>query len=260
SDVPLSAVVSYVKSLCEPLAADKALHFTVHRDPTLPEFFRTDEQRLQQVLRNLLSNALKFTDEGSVTLRIRPALAEEVDGEPLRAAPARVAFEVEDPGIGIPADKLTVIFEAFQQADGTTSRRYGGTGLGLSISRQLTELLGGELTVRSEPGVGSVFTLYLPEIAEAPKAPINTAPAVPADTPAEGPAPLELVRAARSVPQLHSEPARVPPRFHGEKILIVDDDLRNVFALSSLLEAHGLQVVFADNGLAGVRALERHDE
>jgi signal transduction histidine kinase/ActR/RegA family two-component response regulator/HAMP domain-containing protein len=262
SDVPITSVVSYVETLCEPLAADKALHFTVHLDPALPEVLRTDEQRLQQVLRNLLSNALKFTDEGSVTLRIRPASAEEVGSDALRAAPARVAFEVEDTGIGIPADKLSVIFEAFQQADGTTSRRYGGTGLGLSISRQLTELLGGELTVRSEPGVGSVFTLYLPEFAE-PVVPDSAVPPAPADTPV----PLELVPEARSVPPLwpteapdRGEPTRVPPRFHGEKILIVDDDLRNVFALSSLLEAHGLQVVFADNGVAGVRALERHDD
>ncbi|HET9257773.1 MAG TPA: HAMP domain-containing protein [Pseudonocardiaceae bacterium] len=261
SNVAMTAVVSYVKSLCEPLAADKALHFTVRLDPALPEFFRTDEQRLQQVLRNLLSNALKFTDEGRVSLRIRPAPAGEVDSEALRAAPSRVAFEVEDTGIGIPADKLEVIFEAFQQADGTTSRRYGGTGLGLSISRQLTDLLGGELTVRSEPGVGSVFTLYLPELTEVVAVPIAPAPAgATPDTTADALTPLELVPTARSVPPLRSEPAEVPSRFHGEKILIVDDDLRNVFALSSLLEAHGLQVVFADNGVAGVRALERHDE
>jgi CheY-like chemotaxis protein/two-component sensor histidine kinase len=260
SNVPMTAVVSYVKTMCEPLAADKALHFTVHLDPALPEVLHTDEQRLQQVLRNLLSNALKFTDEGSVTLRIRPASAEEVTGEALRAAPGVIGFTVVDTGIGIAEDKLRVIFEAFQQADGTTSRRYGGTGLGLSISRQLTELLGGELTVRSEPGVGSVFTLYLPKIAEA-VVPDSAAPHAPADTLV----PLELVPAARSVPPLHSsldsgEPAQVRPRFHGEKVLIVDDDLRNVFALSSMLEAHGLHVVYADNGVAGVRALERNED
>jgi CheY-like chemotaxis protein len=258
SDVAMAAVVSYVKTLCEPLAAEKALHFTVELDPTLPEILHTDEQRLQQVLRNLTSNAVKFTDEGGVTLRIRPASAEEAEGDALRAAPARVAFEVQDTGIGISADKLSVIFEAFQQADGTTSRRYGGTGLGLSISRQLTQLLGGELAVRSEPGVGSVFTLYLPE---------SAAPSLPAapDTPAQETtlgelvAP-ELVSAARSLPQLRVARDDAPPRFHGEKILIVDDDLRNVFALSSLLEAHGLNVVYADNGVAGVRALERNED
>jgi signal transduction histidine kinase/HAMP domain-containing protein/ActR/RegA family two-component response regulator len=258
SDVAMTAVVKYVRNLCEPLAAEKALHFHVELDPRLPDILRTDEQRLQQVLRNLTSNAVKFTDEGGVTLRIRPAAADEVESEALRSAPARIAFEVEDTGIGIPADKLSVIFEAFQQADGTTSRRYGGTGLGLSISRQLTQLLGGELTVRSEPGVGSVFTLYLPEVAQ-PSTPTLV------DSPAPEAAfdrfsPPELVPTARSLPQLPASRDDTTPRFHGEKILIVDDDLRNVFALSSMLEAHGLHVVFADNGVAGVRALERNDD
>ena len=258
SDVAVTGVVNYVKTLCEPLAAEKALHFTVELDAALPAILHTDEQRLQQVLRNLMSNAVKFTDEGGVALRIRPASAAEVEGDALRAAPTRVAFEVEDTGIGIPADKLSVIFEAFQQADGTTSRRYGGTGLGLSISRQLTQLLGGELTVRSEPGVGSVFTLYLPEVAEPSPAavPEDTAQ----DTLLDKLAPPELVSAARSLPQLHSARDEAPPRFHREKILIVDDDLRNVFALSSMLEAHDLHVVFADNGVAGVRALERNED
>jgi CheY-like chemotaxis protein/two-component sensor histidine kinase len=254
----MSAVVKYVRTLCEPLAAEKALHFVVELDPTLPSILRTDEQRLQQILRNLTSNAVKFTDEGGVTLRIRRAAASEVESEALRAAPARVAFEVEDTGIGIPADKLSVIFEAFQQADGTTSRRYGGTGLGLSISRQLTQLLGGELTVRSEPGVGSVFTLYLPEVAEPamPTVPESSAP----DSVPEITTPPELVAVARSLPHPPDNRDAALPRFHSEKILIVDDDLRNVFALSSMLEAHGLQVVFADNGVAGVRALERNDD
>ncbi len=260
SDVAITAVVNYVKSLCEPLASEKALHFTVELDPALPEILHTDEQRLQQVLRNLMSNAVKFTDEGEVALRIRPVAATEMKGDALRTAPAQVAFEVADTGIGIATDKLSVIFEAFQQADGTTSRRYGGTGLGLSISRQLTQLLGGELTVRSKPGVGSVFTLYLPEVA------VPSAPAVPEgtarDTPLGTLTPPELASAARSLPQLerYSARAETPPRFHGEKILIVDDDLRNVFALSSMLEAHDLHVVFADNGVAGVRALERNED
>ncbi|MGH4010912.1 MAG: HAMP domain-containing protein, partial [Pseudonocardiaceae bacterium] len=263
SDVTMTAVVTYVKTLCEPLAAEKALHFAVELDPALPATLRTDEQRLQQVLRNLMSNALKFTDEGGVRLRIRPASAGEVTGEALQAAPAQVAFDVEDTGIGIAADKLSVIFEAFQQADGTTSRRYGGTGLGLSISRQLTHLLGGELTVRSEPGKGSVFTLYLPEvylpeIIELPQPAVAHGAAQ--DTAGGKLGPPELVSAARSLPQLRLGPDQAPLRFHGEKILIVDDDLRNVFALTSLLEAHGLQVAFADNGVAGVRALERHDD
>jgi signal transduction histidine kinase/ActR/RegA family two-component response regulator len=264
SDVTMTAVVSYVTALCEPLAMEKDLHFTVELDPALPPILHTDEQRLQQVLRNLMSNALKFTDEGGVQLRIRLASAAEVTGDALRAASARVAFEVADTGIGIDADKLSMIFEAFRQADGTTSRRYGGTGLGLSISRQLTELLGGELAVRSEPGKGSVFTLYLPEVYLPGVTEHHRPTAVPGgDALHKGRDKLassDLVSAARSLPQLHSGPDEAPACFHGEKVLIVDDDLRNVFALTSLLEAYGLQVVFADNGVAAVRALERHDD
>jgi PAS domain S-box-containing protein len=132
------------------LAHDKGLEFRVSLDPALPAVIRTDMPRLKQVLKNLLANAFKFTREGSVSLRIAPA------------QPGRIAFAVADTGIGIPADKQQIIFEAFQQADGTTSRQYGGTGLGLSISRELTRLMGGEIRVASEPGKGSTFTLYLP--------------------------------------------------------------------------------------------------
>jgi signal transduction histidine kinase len=132
------------------VAHDKALQFVISVDPALPAAIRTDMPRLKQVLKNLLANAFKFTRQGSVTLEIAPA------------ADQRIAFCVADTGIGIPAEKQKIIFEAFQQADGTTSRQYGGTGLGLSISRELTRLLGGEIRVASEPGKGSAFTLYLP--------------------------------------------------------------------------------------------------
>jgi PAS domain S-box-containing protein len=132
------------------VAQDKGLQFAITVDAALPALLRTDMPRLKQVLKNLLSNAFKFTRQGSVELRIAPA------------APGRIAFSVIDTGIGIPAEKQRIIFEAFQQADGTTSRQYGGTGLGLSISRELTRLLGGEISVESEPGKGSIFTLYLP--------------------------------------------------------------------------------------------------
>ncbi len=136
------------------VAQDKGLRFAISLDPELPALIRTDMARLKQVLKNLLANAFKFTSQGSVELRIAPADA------------GRIAFAVIDTGIGIPPDKQRIIFEAFQQADGTTSRQYGGTGLGLSISRELTRLLGGELRVASEPGRGSTFTLYLPAFGE----------------------------------------------------------------------------------------------
>jgi signal transduction histidine kinase len=132
------------------LAHEKGLQFSIVLDPALPHTLRTDAVRLKQVLKNLLANAFKFTVQGGVTLRMAPDV------------PGRVAFAVSDSGIGIPADKQQLIFEAFQQADGSTSRKYGGTGLGLSISRELTRLLGGELKLASRPGEGSTFTLVLP--------------------------------------------------------------------------------------------------
>ena len=148
----------------EQIASDKNLSLAIDLDPQLPLATITDEKRLQQILKNLLSNAFKFTHEGGVELAIRRArTAAGVPRTPaLNAAAAVVAYSVTDTGIGIPGDKLRVIFEAFQQADGTTSRKYGGTGLGLSISREICRLLGGEITVESTPGKGSRFTLYLP--------------------------------------------------------------------------------------------------
>ncbi|RJQ73755.1 HAMP domain-containing protein [Pseudonocardiaceae bacterium YIM PH 21723] len=259
--VALQEVVDYVEALCSPLTAEKGLDFAVIVDAGVPVSLLTDEQRLQQVLRNLLSNAVKFTHDGSVRLHIGMADADEVQIPALRDVAARIKFSVEDTGIGIPEDKLDVIFEAFQQADGTTSRKYGGTGLGLSISRDLTDLLGGELQVRSTPGKGSEFTLFLP---------ITTGvrQITPPQSPAKA-APLSLESSKPALPaarpdaegQAHSgEPSPGAPRFHGEKVLIVDDDMRNVFALTHVLELHGLSVVYADNGLAGIRALEQYDD
>src|SRR5690348_10573822 len=152
-------------------AENRRFTFEVETAPSLSRGLVTDSKRLQQVLKNLLSNAFKFTEQGSVRLSISeaPEGTRFVD-ERLREAERVLRFAVADTGIGISDDKLKLIFEAFQQADGTTSRRYGGTGLGLSISREIARLLGGEIQVSSEPGVGSTFTLYLPTTAPEPRA------------------------------------------------------------------------------------------
>ncbi|HVE45796.1 MAG TPA: HAMP domain-containing protein [Acidimicrobiales bacterium] len=165
SDVDLEELCSGVEQGFRPVAEEKELEFTLDRLPDVPRLVVTDEQRLHQILRNLLSNAFKFTEQGSVALTIGLAPQDIRFTNPVLAEAERVvAFTVTDTGIGIAPDKLRLVFEAFQQADGTTSRRYGGTGLGLSISREIARLLGGEIRATSTVGEGSVFTLYLPEV------------------------------------------------------------------------------------------------
>ncbi|ROQ95432.1 signal transduction histidine kinase [Streptomyces sp. 2132.2] len=335
--IALVQLVDYVEATFRPLTAEKGLDFSVRVSPELPATLHTDEQRLLQVLRNLLSNAVKFTDTGAVELVIRPAgsdvptaIREQLlEAGSLREADADlIAFSVTDTGIGIAASKMLVIFEAFKQADGTTSRKYGGTGLGLSISREIARLLGGEIHAASEPGRGSTFTLYLPlhpselppqgyapptpgggrgevhrrqgdgarpALPAAPAAPVAAAqpqhaqqvrPALPAAEPAgqgQGGAalfrrrrkPLSDLEPRTAVPGQPNaqgpeddwvnpeEELPVLPRsydFHGEKVLIVDDDVRNVFALTSVLEQHGLAVLYAENGREGIEVLEQHDD
>ena len=222
--VALSDVCQDAERAFRPYAEQKGLSFRVEIDPALPVSIVSDAQRLGQILKNLLSNAFKFTHEGRVTLSLG-----------LSPAPASViSFTVTDTGVGIPEDKLNLIFEAFQQADGTTSRKYGGTGLGLSISRELAHLLGGDLRVESEPREGSRFSLRLPLGADL------DAPTLDGAGEASQPA---LVREA---------PLR------GRKVLVIDDDVRTGFALTAMLEQHGMKVVYAENGHEGIERLSQH--
>src|SRR4029079_5045520 len=163
TDVRLPDVKEFVERSFNAMAEQKSLSFNVDLNGDLPQTMYTDGGRLQQVLKNLLSNAFKFTQEGSVTLTVRRAEKGRRFLNPaLDAAPDVIDFAVADPGIGIAKDKQRLIFEAFQQADGTTSRKYGGTGLGLSISREIARLLGGEIRVERKENQGSTFTLFLP--------------------------------------------------------------------------------------------------
>jgi signal transduction histidine kinase/HAMP domain-containing protein/ActR/RegA family two-component response regulator len=255
--VQLADVCAEVQQAFGVQAEDKGLELRVETAAELPASITTDSQRLHQILRNLLANAIKFTDVGSVTLEVGLAPPRTLHGvSSLVGARSVVTFAVRDTGIGIPGEKLAMIFEAFQQADGTTSRKYGGTGLGLSISKELAGLLGGKIEVSSEPGAGSVFTLLLPD-----ECPVTTpaASGVPprrvAEAPPEGAERGEPILRAASPSTVH--PA---PDLSGTTVLIVDDDVRNVFALTSALEMHGLEVLYADNGLDGIALLTEHPE
>jgi signal transduction histidine kinase len=154
----------YLERTFRHVADSKLLNFVVEVDPGLPANIFTDSQRLEQVLRNLLSNAFKFTDKGQVTLEIA-SVGEgwNPDNEVLNQARSVIAFSVTDSGIGIPPEKQQIIFEAFQQADGSTSRKYGGTGLGLAISKQLANHIGADLTLKESTKAGTVFELRVPE-------------------------------------------------------------------------------------------------
>jgi len=163
SPVRFSEIASFVETTFKPISEARHLRFTIETDPRLPQNMETDLQRLNQILKNLLSNSFKFTEKGEVKLRIYEASRTWKQGNPsLDEARQVVAFAIHDTGIGIPQEKQNIIFEAFQQAEGSTSRKYGGTGLGLSISRGLAELLGGTIELESVPGRGSTFTLFLP--------------------------------------------------------------------------------------------------
>jgi signal transduction histidine kinase/HAMP domain-containing protein len=241
----------YVDRTFRQVARDKGLTFAISVDPALPQSIETDGKRLQQIIKNLLSNAFKFTERGKVALRIEPALPGAIAGHHDDGERMPVAFCVSDTGVGIPPHKQKVIFEAFQQADGTTSREFGGTGLGLSISRELARLLGGEIHVVSEAGSGSTFTLYLPLSFHAAGDAASTSGPVEI---------LESNGASTAMPEQAASgslAAGVLEALAGRKVLLVDDDIRNVFALTSALERYGMRVTHADNGRQGIDALQR---
>ncbi|MEU4462535.1 HAMP domain-containing protein [Streptomyces sp. NPDC024017] len=278
--LPLIKLLDYVHATFRPLTIDRGLAFEVAVGEDVPREMYSDEQRLQQILRNLLSNAIKFTASGKVELRVDRVR----DGEHRRGSPRSsevesgggtesggvrdtddvIAFAVSDTGIGIAPEKLPVIFEAFQQADGTTNRKYGGTGLGLSISREIAGLLGGRIVAASEPGKGSTFTLYVPVVSPGHTAPVP----LPEDRtdlplplqPTSGPFPVahDTDDAWPSPTKLEAWTSGRPGRIlAGRRVLIVDDDIRNVFALTHVLGRVGMTVLYAENGREGIETLER---
>ncbi|NLU73130.1 HAMP domain-containing protein [Streptomyces sp. HNM0575] len=374
--LPLTKLLDYVHATFRPMTIDRGLAFEIAVGENVPRELYSDEQRIQQVLRNLLSNAVKFTSAGGIELRVERTMGREFSEPTLRDAESVIGFSVKDTGSGIPQEKLAVIFEAFQQSDGTTSRRYGGTGLGLSISREIAGLLGGRIDVESEEGVGSRFTLYVPAVypgsapaaepgagattpsvgsrrsegdaaissapppaalpeaeplgpagaatapepgaaaepaapaaptepAAAPEPPAPAEPGAPPERPAaERPAPTTGTTAAAWPEPSEAAPAPTAPSaspqvepvgpertagteprtdeahdawpettqlkqwlggprgqvLSGTHVLIVDDDIRNVFALTHVLGRVGVSVKYAENGREGLDVLDRSPE
>ena len=234
-------------------AENKRLSFEIHTDPRLTRSIVTGSKRLQQVLKNLLSNAFKFTEQGGVKLSVNAATSGWSEDHPLLSkAGSVVAFEVTDSGIGIPAEKQRIIFEAFQQADAGTSRKYGGTGLGLAISRELATLLGGEIQLRSTPGKGSSFTLYLPQTYVGPATATGVLDVKPSTV-----APLQLSRV--SAVELPAEPTaddRDNLQPDDAILLIVEDDPHYAGILCDLARDKGFKVLVASRG-ADALALAR---
>jgi CheY-like chemotaxis protein/signal transduction histidine kinase/HAMP domain-containing protein len=228
-------------------AESRHLDFETQTDSTLPRSFVTDSKRLQQVLKNLLSNAFKFTEHGSVRLKVFAAESGWSAEHPVLGKLATVvAFEVTDSGIGIPAEKQRIIFEAFQQADAGTSRKYGGTGLGLAISRELAGLLGGEIQLRSTPNEGSTFTLYLPQTYVGPSATGSGVDAKPLSVPL--PRNSSSVSTERAAEPLTITDDREILQPEDAVLLIVEDDPYFATILCDLAHGKGFKVLVATRG------------
>jgi CheY-like chemotaxis protein/signal transduction histidine kinase len=224
-------------------AENRRLSFEVQTDPHLARSVVTDSKRLQQVLKNLLSNAFKFTEVGGVRLSVSPAKSGWSEDHPiLGKAASVVAFEVTDTGIGIPYEKQRIIFEAFQQADAGTSRKYGGTGLGLAISRELAGLLGGEIQLRSAPGRGSTFTLYLPQTYVGPST-SSASPVERASRSSVSPVPLSVEHPVEKIPD---DRENLQP--DDAVLLIVEDDPHYARVLRDLSLDKGFKVLVATRG------------
>jgi signal transduction histidine kinase/HAMP domain-containing protein/ActR/RegA family two-component response regulator len=258
SDVSLEQLRSALLREFEQVAHGKGLGYSIDLAPDSPEDIVTDPQRLRQILKNLLANAFKFTEQGEVHVQV--SLADKGwsrETKSLTKASSVVALAVRDTGIGIEERQQQRVFEAFAQGDGTTARLYGGTGLGLSISRELVTLLGGEITVASTPGLGSTFTVYLPS-----GRPTTAPPPVPASRTPAPERPGSLVTNGGKDTGLKPEGRRTngllkDGAFDGTKILLVDDDFRNIFALTALLERGYADVTVAESGADAIATLRR---
>ena len=246
-EVAIADVKAFVERQFVPVSNQKSLKFNIHIEQSAPTMIFSDDQRLKQILKNLLSNAFKFTSEGSIELQVNKGPEEKG---------MKVSFSVTDTGIGIAQGKQQQIFDAFFQEDGTITRKYGGTGLGLSISKELSELLGGYIEVESVKNKGSRFTLHLPDLNNMSVVQEMTDEAAIS---LEG----EPIKIRQQQQDQEKEDVVNPVRpatnteLEDKCILIVDDDMRNVFALTTALEMQNMKVVFAENGKEALTLIEK---
>ncbi|MFC3746733.1 CHASE3 domain-containing protein [Paenibacillus sp. GCM10012306] len=254
--VNLTELPTLMLSYFGKIAEQQKLEFTVVLDENVPNLFYTDELRLHQILRNLLSNAFKFTEQGSVKVEV--SRLESFQSLSYASEEPVLAFAVTDSGIGISEKNSQLIFEAFRQADGSTARKFGGTGLGLSISLQLARLLGGHIALSSTPGQGSTFTLYLPSREEETeevlisRAGCSEAAASRAD---------DLVSTENPTYGQNSDQFDKHYEYlHGRTVLIVDDDVRNIFALEKGLEPYDMQILTAQTGFECLQMVREHED
>lgn len=268
-EVNLSELPTQMEQLFSPVANQKNIEFNITKSAAVPEVFYTDAKKFQQILKNLLSNAFKFTEQGSVSLNIDKINEQQVTSCMKNLSNEWLEITVSDTGIGIPADKHQLIFETFQQADGATVRKYGGSGLGLSICREFSKLLGAKITLASEEGKGSTFTLTIPSLPDGmPEneqmhvayAELSAASITDFDD-LEELEELEAMEASRfeeqPVEEQQEEEKEVPalsPQnelevFRNKRVLIVDDDNRNIYALKRVLENRGMTTLVAKDGL-----------
>lgn len=260
--VEISQTAENISALYRAVAADKGLNWTVTVEPECPGFVTSDQQRIEQIIKNLVSNALKFTARGGITVKFDRAPESTVYRNPTLSNQTNIAIEVSDTGIGIASEKQQLIFEAFQQADGSTSRKFGGTGLGLSISKELSRLLGGEIHISSTPGKGSIFTLFLPAESGGPSvykpaqksSPVEmgsgqqaAAPVIVESGPSSGSVPLPFIPDDRD----HISP-------DAEHILVIEDDPE--FAKILLKECHKqhFECIIAGDGESGYELAKQY--
>ena len=258
----LKSSMDYILQHFQHMAEERLLYLRVELEPEMPDSIYTDRQRVEQILKNFLSNALKFTEQGGVIVNFGRPSSDMVGGREALSVDRAIAISVHDTGIGIPADKQRSVFGAFQQADGTTSRKYGGTGLGLSITRELAHLLGGDVHLSSEEGKGSVFSLILPEkltgapsVEESVKiASVKENVAQPAEkSPTASPQPEGIARVEEIRDDRHDE-IEASDKF----LLIVEDDAEFARLLFDLSRQRGFKALIAGDGAAGLQLADQY--